>query len=93
MNIPPAIVYAVVSTLAIAIGALWAVVITDHRACQRNLKEANHAISLLTEHSIAQQADIRSLVNDRKARGLPTHALLSERTEFYRTKIEPGEGI
>jgi Tfp pilus assembly protein PilN len=91
MTVEPSIVYAVVGGLVVAIIGLWAVVLADHRNCQRNLKEQSHTIALLTEHTIAQQADIRSLVDDRQKRGLPDVALQSERTAFYRQKIDPGE--
>jgi hypothetical protein len=88
MSVAPSIIYAVVGALAVAVAGLWAVVLSDHKECQTNLKAANHSIKLLSEHTIAQQHDISSLVEDRKKRGLPGMVLKSERTEFYRTEIE-----
>lgn len=89
MNIEPTVIYGAFGAIVAGVVALWAVVMADHRNCQRN-------VSLLTRHTIAQQVDINRMVQDRADRGLPRQDLESEKTEFYRRHreaIEPMEGI
>jgi len=89
MQIEPATIYAAFGVLGTVVFALWGVVIADHRNCQRMLR-------LLTEHTIAQQIDIRAFIDDRGRRNLPMMELQSEKTEFYQQHkdiVEAREGI
>ncbi len=83
MNVEPSIIYGLVAALAAAVAALWRVQFDDHRICRKNLQ-------MLTEHTIAQQHDIREFMEDRIRRGLHPLDLASEKTAFYRKHCEPG---
>ncbi len=84
MNVEPAVIYAAFGAIATSLAVLWNVVLKDHRDCQRSMK-------LLIEHTIAQQIDIKKLVDDRAQRRFDPVELESEKTAFFRKHIEKQE--
>lgn len=88
MNVEPAIVYTVVGGLVTAIVVLYGVVIWSLKMCHKERIESNHRVGLLTEHTIAQQVDIKAFQDDRVRRGIKPIDLQSEKTEFYKQHMQ-----
>ncbi len=93
MQVDAAVIYSLVAALTAAIVALYGVMLFDHKKCHTNLEKLAESNRILTEHTIAQQVDIRAFVDDRRFRGLSRLDLQSEKTEFYEMHVKPMEDI